>query len=306
MRVNRLLSILLIISNKGTVTGQELAEHFEVSLRTIYRDIEKISEAGVPIASTGGKGGGFYIMENYNLNNLFLDKSELQALMPLVDSYKLLFGKNTQFNDMALKLENIFEKEKCGQDNLIINMSHFNMEDDLKEYLSLINKSIEECRLLEFDYINRRMEYSKRTAEPIQITFKYGQWYLVAFCHNRNDYRKFKLLRIRNLKLGNNFIKNPISKDEIYKALDSGYNKKSIKVVLKFSPRIKEHLLEHFSRAAIKTADDGNLLVEDYFPYEEGLIKYLLNFGKDCEILEPEYLRIEIETYLKEMLKKYT
>jgi predicted DNA-binding transcriptional regulator YafY len=72
MRADRFLSILIIISQKGLVTGKELAEHFEVSLRTIYRDIEKISEAGVPIAAIGGKGGGYYLMENYTLNNLFL------------------------------------------------------------------------------------------------------------------------------------------------------------------------------------------------------------------------------------------
>lgn len=99
-------------------------------------------------------------MENYNLNNLFLDKNELQALMPLIDNFKFLFGKNQQFNDVALKLENICDKDKEVNNSLSINMSHFTMEEELKEYLFFISKAIEDSKLLEFNYINRRMEYS--------------------------------------------------------------------------------------------------------------------------------------------------
>ncbi len=305
MRVDRLLSILLIISDKGLVTGKELAEHFEVSLRTIYRDIDKICEAGVPIASTGGKGGGYYIMENYNLDNLFLDKKEIQALMPVMDNLSFLFGRNQKFNDMILKFKNVYEKGNVENNRLKINMSHFSMENELKEALFLIDKAIEDSRLLEFDYINRRIECSKRIAEPIQIEFICGEWYLVAFCRNRSDYRKFKLVRIRNLKLGDIFLKRNISNEGLRKIFAEGYNEKSIKVTLKFTSRIGEQLSEYFDKESIRLEEDGNFIVEDFFPYEEGLIKHILSFGKDCEILSPSYLREETEGYIKEMLLSY-
>lgn len=305
MRVDRLLSILLIISDKGLVTGKELAEHFEVSLRTIYRDIDKICEAGVPIASTGGKGGGYYIMENYNLDNLFLDKKEIQALMPVMDNLSFLFGRNQKFNDMILKFKNVYEKGNVENNRLKINMSHFSMENELKEALFLIDKAIEDSRLLEFDYINRRIECSKRIAEPIQIEFICGEWYLVAFCRNRNDYRKFKLVRIRNLKLGDIFLKRNISNEGLRKIFAEGYNEKSIKVTLKFTSRIGEQLSEYFDKESIRLEEDGNFIVEDFFPYEEGLIKHILSFGKDCEVLSPSYLREETEGYIKEMLLSY-
>lgn len=305
MRVERLLSILLIISNKGTVTGKELADHFEVSIRTIYRDIEKLCEAGVPIGAAGGKGGGFYIMENYNLDNLFLNKGEVQTLMTVMNSLSVIFGKNQQFNDVVLKFENSHEEEKCEDDKLSINMSHFSMEDELKEYLFLINKAIEDSKLLVFDYINRRMEYSERTAEPIHISFKHGEWYFSAFCRNRNDYRKFKLVRIRNLKLGDSFTNRDISKEELQKIFNKGYDKKSIKVTLKFTNRIGEQLTEYFSKDKIKAAEDGKFIVEEFYPHEEGLIKFILAFGNDCEVLEPDYLRQDIKKYLKELLQKY-
>lgn len=305
MRVDRLLSILLIISDKGLVTGKELAEHFEVSLRTIYRDIDKICEAGVPIASTGGKGGGYYIMENYNLDNLFLDKKEIQALMPVMDNLSFLFGRNQKFNDMILKFKNVYEKGNVENNRLRINMSHFSMENELKEALFLIDKAIEDSRLLEFDYINRRIECSKRIAEPIQIEFICGEWYLVAFCRNRNDYRKFKLVRIRNLKLGDVFLKRNISNEGLRKIFAEGYNEKSIKVTLKFTSRIGEQLSEYFDKESIRLEEDGNFIVEGFFPYEEGLIKHILSFGKDCEVLSPSYLREETEGYIKEMLLSY-
>lgn len=301
-----MVSILLIISKKGTITGRELAEHFDVSLRTIYRDIEKMGEAGIPIASTGGKGGGFYLMENYNVNNLFLNSSEMQTLATVVNNLGFLFGKNQQFNDLVLKFESIYGKEKSEYDKFNINMSHFSMEDELKEYLFLINKAIGESKLLEFNYINRKMENMRRIAEPVSISFSGGEWYLVGFCRVKNDYRKFKLVRIRNLKIGINFVKRDISKDEIQRIFDEGYDKNSIKVKLKFTNKIGEHLKEYFTKESVKTIGDGSFMVEDFFPHDEGLIKFILSLGKECEVIEPEYLKEETKEYLKKILCKYT
>ncbi|GGG16624.1 DeoR family transcriptional regulator [Paenibacillus aceti] len=303
MRVDRLLSMLLIISKKGLVTGKELAEHFEVSLRTIYRDIEKLGEAGIPVASIGGKGGGYYIMENYNVDNLFLKKDEASTFVAIMNNLNFLFGKNAQFNAMVLKIENTYNRENT--DKLSINMSHFSMENELKEYLYQMNQAIEENRLMIFDYCNRQMEYSERTVEPVQITFTAGQWYLIGFCRYRDDYRRFKLVRIRNLKLGDGFAKRDITKEEIEEIFDEGYRMRSIQVTLKFSNRMGKQLTEYFQEENIQQTEDGQYLVVDQFPYEEGLLKYILGFGKECEIIEPLYLRDELIEYVKELLLPY-
>lgn len=305
MRSDRLLSILIIISQRGLVTGKELSEHFEVSLRTIYRDIEKIGEAGVPVAASSGKGGGYYIMENYNLNNLFFNRKEIEPLIAVMDNLKFLFGKNPQFNDIVLKFETLRNSETQGNDKLNINMSHFSMEQELREYLFLINKAIEENRTLEFEYINRRMEYSKRVIEPIQIEFSAGQWYMAAFCRTRKDYRKFKLVRIRNMSLGDSFIRKPISKEEIEKIFSASYEKNSILVTLRFSNKIGKQLSEYFSKNKIKSLEDGTYLVEDFFPEDEGLKKFILGFGDECEVIAPLKLRKEMLEYLKKIYIKY-
>lgn len=305
MRVDRLLSMLLIISKKGTVTGKELAEHFEVSLRTIYRDIEKLGEAGIPIAAIGGKGGGYYIMENFNVANLFLNKEEAHTFMAVMDNLSFLFGKNEKFNDIVLKFENTYKHEKSKTEKLSINMSHFSMETELTEYLFQMNKAMEEDKLLVFDYCNRSMEYAERTVEPVQIAFSSGQWYLVAFCRYRNDYRRFKLVRIRNLKMGDRFEKRDISKEEIEKIFKDNYHRQSIQVTLKFTEQIGEQLTEHFHKDTIKKTEDNQFIVVDHFPHEDGLIRFILSFGKECEVVEPRYLREELKEYVKELLLSY-
>ncbi|MBU3146056.1 YafY family protein [Clostridium sp. CF012] len=305
MRAERFLSILIIISQKGLVTGRALAEHFEVSLRTIYRDIEKISEAGVPIAATGGKGGGYYIMENYTLNNLFLNKKEIEPLIAVMDNLKFLFGNNQQFNDIVLKFETLRDSEKKECDNLSIDMSHFSMEKELREYLFLIKKAIEDNRILEFEYINRKMEYLKRLVEPIQIEFTNGHWYIIAFCRIRKDYRKFKLVRVRNMKLGGVFKKNPISKEETKKIFSESYEKNSILVTLKFSNEIGGQLSEYFSKGKIKILENGTYIVEEFFPEDEGLKKFILGFGNDCEVIGPDKLRNEMTEYIRNIYSKY-
>lgn len=305
MRSDRFLSILIIITQKGLVTGKELAEHFEVSLRTIYRDIEKISEAGVPIAAAGGKGGGYYIMENYNLNNLFFNKKEIEPLIAVMENLKFLFGKNQQFNDIVLKFETLQNNRNKGCEGLSINISHFSMEQELREYLFLINKAIEDNRLLEFEYINRRMEYSKRIVEPIQLNFASGHWYIIAFCKARNDYRKFKLVRIRNMKLAGSFIKRTISKEELENIFKDSYKKNCISVTLKFSNKIGEQLSEHFSKETIKALEDGTFIVEEFFPDDEGLKKFILSFGGECEVLAPRKLRDDMLEYIKKIYIRY-
>lgn len=305
MSIDRLLSILLLLSKKDLITGKELAEHFEVSIRTIYRDIDKIGQAGIPIAAIGGKGGGFYIMEDYRLENLALNNNEIHTVMAVMNGLKDMFGKNQHFNDIVLKFQNTYKKESDKTYKLDLKISHFSMEDELKEYVYIINKGIEESKLLQINYINRNMEFTVRMVEPIRIEFSYGQWYLTGFCRKRNDYRKFKLVRIKNLKLGDNFIKRLISEEELEEIFNKSYVKKSVKIKLKFSNKIGNQLTEYFMKDSISKDEEGSFIVEDYFPYEESLIKFILGFGSECEIIEPENLRKDTKKYLEKILETY-
>lgn len=305
MRADRLFSILLILSSKGMLTGKALAEHCEVSVRTIYRDIDKISEAGIPVAAIGGTAGGFYLMENYRLDNLYLNKEEMNTVMAVLDSLNVIFGRNQQFNDIVLKFQHAYNIEDHKDQKLSIDMSHFSMEEELKEYLFTINKGIENSRVMIFQYINRNMEYSERWVEPMRIEFVQGHWYVTGYCRNRQDYRKFKLVRIKEMRLGDSFLKRNISDEELDEIFHKSYESKNIKVKLKFTNRIGEQLAEYFLKSNIKKSEDGYFLVEEYFPYEEGLIKFILGFGSECEVISPVYLREATINYLKKTLVNY-
>jgi predicted DNA-binding transcriptional regulator YafY len=179
------------------------------------------------------------------------------------------------------------------------------MEKELREYLFLMNKAIEEDLLLEFEYINRNMEYSKRIVEPIQIEFMSGQWYIIAFCRIRKDYRRFKLVRIRNMKFGGAFLRKVVSKEEIEKIFAESYEDSSILVTLKFSSKIGEQLSEYFSKDKVKLLENGVYIVEDFFPEDEGLKKFILGFGDHCEVLAPIKLRKEMKEYIRKIYSKY-
>ncbi|MEK4197623.1 YafY family protein [Paenibacillus sp. FSL L8-0493] len=304
MRVDRLLSMLLIISGKGTVTGKELAEHFEVSLRTIYRDIEKLGEAGIPVASSSGKGGGYYIMDSYNITSLFLNQDEAHTFVAVMKNLHGLFGRNEAFNDIMLKVEHTYKQEQ-GKHKLTLDMSHFSMEQELKEYMAIISKAITDNRLLVFDYINRDMEYLERTVEPSWIDFRHGHWYVIGFCRVRGDYRRFKLVRIKQLKQGPPFVKRELPDDRIAEVIEHSYSQRDIQVVLRFTSRIGAQLPEYFQKEKISRGEDGFYLVSDTFPYEEGLLKFILSFGKECELLEPRELRAELQQYMQNMLLSY-
>lgn len=300
-----MLSILLIISKRKMVTAQELAEHFEVSVRTIYRDIDKIGEAGIPIASIGGKGGGYYLMDNYRIDSLFLNRTEAQSFMDVIQNLDFLFGRNTLFNDVILKFDNTFKEQQANTAKLKIDMSHLSMEQELKNILSLLNDAIEQTRLLVFDYMNRNMEDRQRIVEPLQIQFSSGHWHLIGFCRVRNDYRKFKLVRMGNVSMGEPFSKRPLDMNELREIFAESYQTSSISVTLKFTPRIGKHLIEHFDKESITEQADGSFLAEEKFPDDEGLIKFILGFGMDCEVLSPVELRKKILSFAENIFHLY-
>ncbi|WP_235441420.1 YafY family protein [Paenibacillus sp. IHB B 3415] len=179
------------------------------------------------------------------------------------------------------------------------------MEQEIKEYIGIISKAITDNRLLVFDYINRDMEYLERTVEPSWIDFRHGDWYVIGFCRVREDYRRFKLVRIKQLKQGPPFAKRELPEDQIAEVIKQSYSQRDIQVVLRFTSRIGAQLPEYFEKEKISRREDGFYLVTDTYPYEEGLLKFILSFGKECELLEPRELRTELQQYMQNMLLSY-
>ena len=189
MQINRLFEIIYILLDKKTVTANELAKKFEVSSRTIYRDVEILSGAGIPIYTTKGKGGGISILDNFILDKSVISKEEQSAIITALTAMSVL--PNVEKTGIADKMSLLFKS----------NDSSWNVEH--KNFFDKIRDSIIERFVLKLKYINSNGEISERIAEPLKLYFKSKSWYLIAYCRKADDYRMFRLSRIREVEVTN-------------------------------------------------------------------------------------------------------
>ena len=195
MKSQRLFEILLYMIEKRDVTASQLATHFHVSLRTIYRDVDALSLAGIPIYTTAGKQGGIHLLENYMVNKTLLTSEEQENVLVALKTLQSL--PFFSFNPTITKISSHISPDKQGDSWLEINFSHWNDPDFFKNQLfSVIKENIILKNRLQIKYVNLKGEHSKRTVEPLKLVFKERDWYLYAFCLLKNEFRFFKVLRI--------------------------------------------------------------------------------------------------------------
>ena len=197
MRDSRLFRILYYILEKGKVTANELSEKFEVSVRTIYRDIDVISSAGIPIYATQGKGGGIEIADDFVLKKSLLSEKEQEQILVAL---KGLEGINKQYeNELLTKLSAFF---KIKNTNWIeVDFTNWQRGNEYDELFNDIKSAIINKNIIRFTYFSSNEKETSREVKPIRLLFKGWDWYVYAFCLLRNEFRYFKLSRIRDLKI---------------------------------------------------------------------------------------------------------
>ena len=298
MEQSRLFKIVYHLLEKGKSTAPELAEKFEVSIRTIYRDLDTISAAGIPIYATQGKGGGIFIMSDFVLNKSLLSEQEKeQILMALQD---ISATEYNQTDELLIKLGGLFQSKVTNW--IEVDFSEWYKNTPNYDVFNLIKNAIFNQYTITFSYFAREGNYSNRTVEPIKLIFKNKDWYLYGFCLLRNDFRFFKLTRIKDLEISSDtFIREVKSSHEIETVIK---NKNFIHAKLKFSPKVAFRVYDEFTDNVSKD-NQGNLYVNIDLPDNETLFSYILSFGDNVEILEPDYLRHSMKEKLALMLEKY-
>jgi len=194
LQISRLFEIIYILIDKKQVTAKELAERFEVSVRTIFRDIETLCEAGIPIYTNKGKGGGIRLMDNFILNKSVLSSGEQQEIIAALQS--LQAAQNTDSQALS-KLSAFFG----GETREWISIDFGGWSSSAKEKFEMIKQAILQRKVLSFSYYNAKMEKTERRVEPLQLTFIDKTWYLKAYCQMRKQMRLFKLTRLRELHM---------------------------------------------------------------------------------------------------------
>ena len=203
MKINRLLEIVTILLNRETVTAKELADRFEVSTRTVYRDIEVLSSAGVPVYCNKGNGGGISLLEDYTLNKTLLSKSESEGLILAI---KAMGATSYPEADAILnKIGSIFKSNKA-YDWIEVDFEGWSSKVNEQDRFSKIRDAIISNRVISFDYVNANGGKSSRFVEPVKLIFNAFTWYLIAYCLLRDSYRRFsrfmrKLMRCHTPKV---------------------------------------------------------------------------------------------------------
>lgn len=300
MQMNRLFQIVYILINKKTTTARELAERFEVSVRTIYRDIDILSSAGIPVYTSQGKGGGISLLDDYILNKSVLSETEQNEILFALQSFALT--QNPETDKVLSKLSNLFNKSKTNW--IEVDLSPWGSEKNKASEFTILKNAILNHQIIEFDYYNSSGEKSSRKIEPIKLNFKVHAWYLKGYCLTKQDYRTFKISRMSNIELTQEFFKDRIP-DGLLKDEKEVNHQKWIPVQLKIASQGAHRVFDEFNEKDITRNQDGSFMVMTSLPESKWLSQYILSFGTDIEVLSPKGIREKIKEQLNELILKY-
>ncbi len=308
MKVDRLVSIIMILLDKKRIGAQELADMFEVSPRTIYRDIDAINMAGIPILSTSGVGGGFEIMQEYKIDKNVFSTADLSALLMGLASVSNIVRGDELVHALA-KVKSFIPAHRAKDIELKVNqicidLSPWMGNRNIQPYLEIIKSALQENKLLSFDYVAHHGNKTSRTAEPYQLVLKSSHWYLQGYCQKRNDFRLFRLSRMSNLQIQEgsftprDYQKPTLDFAEIYKNLQT-------KIKIRIHKAIMDRVLDFCSYEDFSSDYDEHYIVN--FPFIENDYHYniLFSFGDKCECLEPLHIREEMKRRIHDMATIY-
>lgn len=299
--VDRLFQIVYLLAEHPQMTAKELAGRFEVSERTIYRDIDKLCAAGIPIYTTPGKNGGISILSDYVLDKAVLTTDEKSKIFQSLNALNEL---NYNKNDSSIaKLRDFLGND--FQDWLEIDFSGWENGKADANLFEQIKNAILSHHYMNILYSGNQNSLVKRTIKPLKLCFKNQAWYLYAYCCLREDYRFFKLKRISEITTLDTFFEpEPVGRVLPDKS-DTYENNSPIKTIVEISPQMAFRAFEELTDVTV--SDNGNLrsAIEVNENDLNWFISYVLSYGSHMRVIEPETLKNEIQQEICKMLKIY-
>lgn len=300
MKIDRLIGILSILLQKDKVTSAELAEKFEVSRRTILRDIESINMAGIPIVSEQGQGGGISIMDGYKIDRTLLSSDDMQAILSGLQSLDSISGTN-RYRQLMEKISANDTASVNTDNHIIIDLSSWD-KSAVADKIELIKQAMEQHHIITFRYFSPNGE-SDRRIEPYHLVFQWSAWYVWGYCIEREDYRMFKLTRMTEL-----VITNEICEDRTVPEYTSDklrHTRGEIKAAVKFDNSVKWRIIDEFGVDFLKYDEDGDLVMEFTWSDKQSFFSYILTFGSNAEIIDPPEYRQEFAELTNNIYRKY-
>lgn len=300
MSESRLFKILYYLLDKGTVTAPELAKKFEVSVRTIYRDIDMLSGAGIPVYTTTGHGGGIHLLDNFVLKKSLLSEQEMQDILIGVQSLSAVQYPDT--DGVMSKLKATFQIAES--DWIEIDFSRWgSIVEKEKQYFEMLKRSILGRQEIQFLYYNSLGEVSQRRCQPLKMVYKDKAWYLYAYCLKRNDYRLFRISRIKELLVTDQYFKSHSEmKESVFSLMEE--MGKPITIELSFPKEVSYRVYDTFEDDVIKW-NGQEIRVNVTLPETEWLYSFIMSFGNQISILYPISLKEKIIGRYKIALKHF-
>jgi predicted DNA-binding transcriptional regulator YafY len=309
MKIDRLISIIMLLLERRRVGAKTLSEMFEVSLRTIYRDIDTINTAGIPIVSTPGVSGGFSIMDEYKVSKKIFTVSDITNLLMALGSVPANVTENEIVNTLA-KIKSLIPAEQANEisiraGQISIDPRPWMASESSETVLGIVRSAVLAQRHLSFGYSDRNGGRSTRRVEPYRLVLKAGFWYVHCFCLEKQDFRLFKLTRMSDI----------ITHDERFELRPApetigdfcGHMEKHIsRIKLLVHESAMNRVLDICESRHIEPADNGNYIVSFPFFPDDYCYSMIMGLGEKCQCLEPEEVRIEMERRVREMLSHYT
>ncbi|MVB11428.1 WYL domain protein [Caprobacter fermentans] len=308
MKVERLVSIIMILLDKERIGAQELADMFEVSPRTIYRDIDTINMAGIPVRSTSGVGGGFEIMQKYKIDKKVFSTADLSALLMGLSSLSGMIRGDELVHALA-KVKSFIPADRAKDIELKVNQINIDLSPwmgnrNIQPYLEIIKTALQESKLLSFEYIAHHGNRTARTVEPYQLVLKSSHWYLQGYCHKRNDFRLFRLSRMSNLQMQEktfalrDYQKPTLDFTDILETMQT-------KIKIRIHKSVMDRVLDFCSYEDFSSDGDEYYIVSFPFIEKEYYYDILLSFGDKCECLEPLHIRAEMKRRIHDIASLY-
>ncbi|MCM1329389.1 MAG: YafY family transcriptional regulator [Ruminococcus sp.] len=296
MKIDRQIGILSILLQREKVTAAELAEKFEVSARTINRDIEDINAAGIPVVSERGYGGGISVMEGFKIDKTLLTSIEMQGILAGLSGLDSV-SETSRYRRLMDKLS----PDAVRANGIIIDLSSWD-KSAVSDKIEFIRKAVNDSEKIAFKYYSPTGD-SERIIEPYSLIFQWSNWYVWGWCESRGDYRMFKLTRLADLRLaGEKFARREVPQ---YSCDKLRHTKGEIQAEVKFDSSVKWRIIDEFGAEIPEFFEDGSSRIIFTWSDLPSFFLYILGFGENAEIISPKEYRAEFKNLLKKILEKY-
>ncbi|WP_054956362.1 helix-turn-helix transcriptional regulator [Paenibacillus dakarensis] len=311
MKIDRLLAITVLLLNRGRVSAKELSERFEVTSKTIYRDMDTLSQAGIPIVSHQGISGGFEIMEQFMIDRYLLSIEEMEALVTAVKGINRALD-DQETDALLQKVNNLLQKAQRGsiynkrEERFIMDMNPWGQRSGIKETMKLLRVAISERKRVAVEYISSDGTCKWRMTEPASLILKGTIWYVLAYCTMRRDFRIFRLSRIQHAELMEEvFEPRELPVIEQLQWDENWTDPPQEKLVFKFELEARQRIADIFHPDEITMMPDGSIQVQTVMKPDEWLYGIILSFGSQVKVESPDFVAREVVRRAEQIIGCY-